>query len=58
MCQKKFAERIKINLSYQVTFSETRAVYEIMWRNVVEPDCTHVPIYYGACVLCAGQLRL
>ena len=35
----KFVEKIKIhNLSSVTFFSEDRVVYEIMWKNIVEPD--------------------
>jgi hypothetical protein len=29
-------------------FSENRAVWEIMWKNVVEPDWLQMTIYNGA----------
>ena len=35
MFQKKSVEKIKTNAIYSVTFSENRAVYEIMWKNTV-----------------------
>jgi hypothetical protein len=34
--------------------SENRAVYEIMWKNMVVPDRPPVTIQYGACALHAG----
>jgi len=40
------------------SFSENRAVYEIMWKNVVEPDGPQTTIQCGACALHAGLLRL
>jgi hypothetical protein len=33
-------------------FPKTRAIYEILWKNTVEPEAT-----IDACALCAGQLR-
>jgi hypothetical protein len=33
---------------------ENRAVYEIMSKNMVEPDRPQMTIYYGACALHAG----
>jgi len=33
-------------------FSENRVFFEIMWKNMVEPDRTQT--IYGACVLHAG----
>jgi hypothetical protein len=37
-------------------FSENRAVYELMWKNMVQPVRSHIT-QYGACALHAGQLR-
>ena len=37
MSQKKFVEKIKINISCSIIFSpENRGVYEIMWKNNVD----------------------
>jgi len=36
--QTKVVEKIKTLIVYPITFSENRAVYEIMWKNVVEPE--------------------
>ena len=36
MFQTKVVERIKIHISYSITFFENRAVYEIMRKNTVE----------------------
>ena len=36
MCQTKSEEEIKIHILCSITFFENRAVYEIMWKNVVE----------------------
>jgi hypothetical protein len=35
-------------------FPENRAVYEIMWQNIVQPDRPQMTILYGACALHAG----
>jgi hypothetical protein len=35
-------------------FSENRAVYEIMWKNTVEPERPQISIQNGACALHAG----
>jgi hypothetical protein len=32
-------------------FSEIRAVYEIMWKNLVDPDRSQVAVLYIACAL-------
>ena len=39
-------------------FSENRAVYEIMWKKMVQPDRSQMTIQHGACTLHAGYLRL
>ena len=37
MFQTKVVEKIKTHILWSVTFfSENRAVYEIMWKNIVE----------------------
>ena len=36
MCQTKVVEKIKIHTLYSITFSENRAVYEIMSKNMME----------------------
>jgi len=41
MFQAKFAEKIKTHI-YSTTFSENLTVYEIMWKNIVETDRTHM----------------
>jgi len=40
MCKTKVAEKTKTQILRSITFSspENHAVYEIMWKNVVEPD--------------------
>jgi hypothetical protein len=35
-------------------FLENRAVYEIMWKNIVQPDRPQMTIQHGACALRAG----
>ena len=35
-------------------YLESRVVYEVMWKNVVEPGSTQMIIEYGACALHAG----
>jgi len=37
MFRTKVVEKIEIGILCAVMFSESRAVYEIMWRNIVEP---------------------
>ena len=38
MFQEKVGEKIKTGNLYSVTFSENRAVYEMMWNIMVQPD--------------------
>jgi hypothetical protein len=38
MFQKKVVEKLKTYIMLSNFFSENDAVYEIMWKNVVEPD--------------------
>jgi hypothetical protein len=39
-------------------FFENRGVYEIIWKNKVQPGMSKMTIQYSACALFAGQLRL
>jgi hypothetical protein len=34
----KEVDKIKTHVSCSITFSKNRVVYEIMWKNMVEPD--------------------
>jgi hypothetical protein len=45
--------RIKTQ-SFQLIFSENRVFYEIMWRNMVQPDRPQMALQYGACALHAA----
>jgi len=54
MFQIKVVEKIKPHILYLITFFENRAVYEIMWKNMVTP----VRWQYGTCALHAGYLWL
>jgi hypothetical protein len=47
MCQIKSVEKIRTQILCSI-FSENRAVCEIMWKNVVDPDGTQMTIKYGA----------
>jgi hypothetical protein len=45
MFQTKVVENTKIHILCPVTFfSENRAVYKIMWKNMVQPDRPHMAI--------------
>jgi hypothetical protein len=37
------------------SFPENHAVYEIMWKNMVEPDSSQTTIYYCACACVLGN---
>ena len=48
------AEKIKTRILYAVTFSfyfEIRAVYEIMWKNMVQPDRPDDNMAHALCTL-------
>jgi hypothetical protein len=38
----------------EIFFPENRAVYEIMWENMVETDRPEMAVWCGACALHAG----
>ena len=42
--EKKNVQKLKIKFHIQFFFPENRAVYEIMWKNMVEPDKTGMTI--------------
>jgi len=41
---KKNCRRNQNKHSIFIFFFENRAIYEIMWKNIVEPDKSHVTI--------------
>jgi len=46
MFQTKVVEKIKTHILYEIAFfSENRAVYEIMWKNTVDPDRRQMTIW-------------
>ena len=45
MFQTKVVEKIKTHFMLNNFFSENRAVYEIMWINVVEPELSKMTIW-------------
>jgi len=55
MFQTKIVEKIKTHCVSYNFFSKNRAVYEIMWKNMVQPDRHR---WYGACAVHAGYLML
>jgi hypothetical protein len=55
MFQTKVLKKAKTHILCSVTFSfENRAVNEIIWKNVVQPDRPQMRVYNGARVLRAG----
>jgi hypothetical protein len=51
MSQAKVVTKIKTHFLCSVTSSENRAVYEIMWENVVESDNAQMTIC-RTCIAC------
>jgi len=50
--QTDVLEKIQTQTLYvQKCFSENRAVYKTMWKNMVNLDRPQVTIQYGACAL-------
>ena len=45
MLQTKVVEEIKTHNLYSVTFFENRSVFEIMWKNMIEPDRPQMTIW-------------
>ena len=41
MSQTKVVEKTKTHISYSITLLESHAVYEIMWKNMLQPDRPH-----------------
>jgi hypothetical protein len=53
--ERRRGENQNTRFMLNVFFSpESRIVYRVMWKNVVEPDRPRMTIYYGACTLHAG----
>jgi len=58
MFQKRFVEKIKTHILCSVFFSpENRAVYEIMWKNSVQPYKSQMTVWRMR-AFHAGYLRL
>jgi len=41
----KFVEKIKTHILYSITWFENRAVFEMKWQNIVEPERPQMPIW-------------
>jgi hypothetical protein len=50
----KVVEKIKTHILCSKTFSENRVVYEIMSKNMVDPEVPQMTSQYGAYALHAG----
>jgi len=50
----KIVEKIKMRILCSITFSENRAVYNIMWKDMVQPDRPQMAIKYGGSAMHAG----
>jgi len=55
---KMCRENQNTHFAFDNFFFENRAVYEIMWKHIVQPDRPQMTVEYGACALHAGCLRL
>jgi len=51
MFQTKFQKKSKHPFCVQQLFSENRTVYEILWKNMVQPFGQQITIQHRACAL-------
>jgi hypothetical protein len=51
----KFVKKIKTHFIFNNIFPEILVLYEIMWKNTVQPDRPQMTIKYGACALHADN---
>jgi len=58
MLQTKFVQKIETHVMFKNIFFLNRSVYEIMWKNIVEPGSPQMAIKHGTCALHAGYLKL
>jgi hypothetical protein len=54
MFELRVVEKMKTQFHVQQLFSENLGVYEIMSKNVVDPEGPQMTTQYGACALHAG----
>jgi hypothetical protein len=47
----KVVEKIKAHIFYSLTFFENCAIYEIMWKNTMEPGKPHENKAHVQCML-------
>jgi len=45
MFQTKVVQKIKTHILYYITFFDNLTVYEIMWKNIAEPDRPQTTIW-------------
>ena len=45
MFETRVVEKFKTHILYPITFFENRVIYEIMWKNIVEPDRPQMTIW-------------
>jgi hypothetical protein len=50
----KFVEKIKTYILFSIFSPKNLAVYEKMWKNMIEPDRPQMTSYYGACAFHVG----
>ena len=58
MFQTEVIEKIKTHMLCSIFFPENRSAYEIMWKNIADPETPQITIYHGACALHAVYLGL
>jgi len=51
---EKIVQKIKTHILCSRKFSESRAVYEIMWDYILQPDSSRRTIQYGESALHVG----
>jgi len=51
------AEKIKTHFIFKTIFRKP-AFYEMVWKNVVEPNRPQIAMLYGACAWSAGYIVL
>jgi len=50
MFQTKIVEKIKTHILYSETVFENRAVYEVMWKNIVERGRPQINMAHAHCM--------
>jgi len=56
MFQTKVVQKIKTHILFSITFSpEIRAIYEIMWKNIVQPGRPQMTIWRMRIACCVTK---